>query len=186
MRHDEINVLGAESRRRQGALARGNHDANRLAEDLAALHVDEAAEIAAERLLQLPVAVQRPTQQGVVLRRRGGHHHGPGAVAEEDGRRAVLPVHEPGEGLRADEQDVFGARQDQTVSHVESVDETRAGGVQVEGPAAGSEGRLHGTGGGRDHPIRRRRGEDDGVQAFSGYAGHLQGSPAGVYREGAG
>ncbi len=57
-----------------------------------------------------------------------------GAVSEENAGGAVLPIHEPGKGLRSYQENVLiGLRFYEGIGNRQSVDESRAGGIDVEG-----------------------------------------------------
>ena len=106
----------------------------------------------------------------------------PGAVAEEHAGVAVLPIHDGGELLRADDQHgVVGAGHDELLRDFQAVDETRAGGFQVKGRGAvGADLALHQAGGrGKGH-VRRDRGHDDQVDLLGGDAGALHGAQGGL------
>jgi hypothetical protein len=121
-----------------------------MAEDLVALHAQVAglavggdAAVNVEQVLLGPVGAQRKAQQAPVgdgafaLPRL--QHDRAGAVAEQDAGAAVGPVHQPGHGLRADDERAFGAvAGDEPVGDRQRIDEAGADGLDVEGDADGA------------------------------------------------
>ncbi len=93
----------------------------------------------------------------------GLDHHGGGAVGEEDGGAAVVPVGDAREGLGSDQQHLAGAGGDDAVGQREAVDEPRARRIDVDGPAPEAEVLLHRGGGAGHCLVRGGGGEDDEV-----------------------
>ena len=103
-------------------------------------------------------------RQQAVLRGVGAKDDGAGPVSEENAGGAVRPVDDPGEQFGADEQDgAGGARLDVLVRDGETVDESGAGGRDVEsGSGTRAEAVLNEAGRrGEEHIGRRRRDEDE-------------------------
>ena len=103
-------------------------------------------------------------------------HGGTGTVAEEDARVAVFPIDDRGKFFGPDDEHGFvGARHDELLADLESVNETRTRGLEIErGGAGGPEFLLHETGRRRERHVGRDRGDDDEVDLVGGDAGFFQ------------
>ena len=124
----------------------------------------------------------KPGPSGPLLVLPGGfQQHGARAVAEQHAGGAVRVVDNAAHGVGADHQNfLVGARRHQVRAGDQAVDETGAGGDQVETPGAFRAQRmLHQAGGGGKHHVGRHGADDDGVQ-FGGFDAALrQSAPRG-------
>ena len=116
-------------------------------ENLAARHLDVVAVILEqlftgrmrraaarpiEKLGERPVRLQIARENAAPVRALA-HDGGPGAVAEQDRRRAITPIHDARELFGGDHQHVLGLiRRDHTLGGAQRIDEARAGGTDVE------------------------------------------------------
>ena len=107
-------------------------------------------------------------------------------VAKEDARVAVLPIHDGRKLFRADDQNgVIGAGHDELLGDFQAVDESGAGGLQVEGgraqgadlllDQAGRRGKDHvGGDGGENNEVNLIAGDARGLhRAQRGLGGHV-------------
>ena len=135
--------------------------------------------VALEQVAERAVGPEVPRQQlaGAV---DGLEHHGTGPVAHQHGHRPVVPVGDPAEGLRPDDQEAFGADGQHAVGHGQGVDEARAGGVDVEGAPGDADAVLHGGRGARDDLVRGGGGQDHAVDLVRPPAGPGQGGQSGL------
>ena len=100
---DQGEVVDGDAGPLEGPQRRVDHRAHGPAEHLLAVHLDEAADVGGEQVAGRPVGVEVEAEQ--VARAVGGlEHDRAGAVGEEDGRAAVVPVDDAAHGLGADEQ----------------------------------------------------------------------------------
>ena len=161
--NDQRDVVGRDAGVRHRLLTRVDHDAHGPAEHLSPVHLQVAADLGVEEALGGAVGVEVPPEElaGAV---HPLEHDGARAVGEEDGGVAVLPVGDAGQRVGADQRAPCPRpwRSARGPSD-QPVDETGAGGVDVEGAAAQAELGLHGRRGGRDRPVGRGRGEDERV-----------------------
>ena len=97
-----------------------------------------AADLGVEEALGAAVGVEVPAEQ-LAAAVDGLEDDGAGAVGEQDGGVAVLPVGDPGQRVGADDEQPLGAHGDQPVGDDQGVGEARAGGVDVERAAAQAE-----------------------------------------------
>ena len=131
-------VLGQMGRLSEGGLGRLPHPLDGVFEDLIALHVDgvevfghglDRGRAARSAGREVEEAGQRPvrfpgTRQNSGLVAAFLEDGGPGGVSEEDAGRAVLPVGDLGQHLRADEEDAAGvAAEDHAFGHDQSVNQ---------------------------------------------------------------
>ena len=103
----------------------------------------------------------------VVLAIAGGlDQDSAGAVAEQDARGAVGIVDDAAHGIGADHEDLpVRAGGHQVRARGEAVDESGAGGDEIESPGATrADAVLHQAGGGGEEVVRRDRADDDGVE----------------------
>jgi hypothetical protein len=96
-----------------------------------------------------------------------------GAVAEQDARVAILPVHDGGKFFRAnDEHRVVGAGHDKLLGNFQTVDKAGAGSLQVEGGGAQrTDFLLDQAGRGRKRHIGCNCCHDDQINLLAGNAG---------------
>src|SRR5688572_604110 len=133
----------------------------------AARHADEVGVVA--------VRLHDASEDAVVALRRL-EDDGAGAVAEEDARRAVGPVHDAREDLSADDEDVLRlARLDEAVGEVKAVEETGARRRQVRRRRLRrAEVALDEARGRRKERVARDRPDEDHVEVFRGHVRALQ------------
>src|SRR4051812_22181504 len=93
----------------------------------------------------------------------GLEYHRARAVAEQHTGGAILPVEDAAEGFRTDHERVIGgAAADHAFRHRQSVEETGAHRLDIEGNAIiDAEGRLNDRRRGREGLVRCRGGEHD-------------------------
>ena len=151
-----------------------DHGADGPAEHLFALHDHVGAVIGVQDGLQGAVDAQVPTEQASVAR-DGLENDGARPVAEEDRGVSVLPVGDPGEALGPDEQDPVDARPDEGRRRHEAVDESRTGGVEVEGPTAQAESIRDRRRRGRHRLVRCRGAQDEQIDLMRLEPGAFEG-----------
>ena len=98
--HEQRDVVDADAGLLERPLGGVDHDPHGPAEHLLAVHLDGAADLGVEDVAQRAVGAEvepeHPARAVAAL-----EHDGAGAVTEEDGGAAVLPVHDPRHRLRS-------------------------------------------------------------------------------------
>ena len=112
-------------------------------------------------------------------------HHRPRPVAEQHAGRPVLPVEDPGKGLRTDHQGGSRlAEANEIVGDVERIDEARANRLDVECRAPlHAERVLHAGRGGGEGLVGRRGGDNDEVEIGRLHARLVEGGSGGGGRQ---
>ena len=125
VRDHQLDVVGGDAGVLQRLRGRVDHDAHGAAEDLLALHVDEPADLGPQQAPERTVGVEIPGQQlaGTLDR---FEHDSAGAVAEQHGGVAVVPVGDPRQRVGADQQHLARAHRDHPVGGDQAVDEARS------------------------------------------------------------
>lgn len=148
MRHEPVDIGASQPRLLEGVPDRLRQIDDGVAEDLLALHAQEAdglgrtrAAIDIELVLVAAIRADMGRQHAAIGERAlagaGFQHDRAGAVAEEDASGAVLPVEDAREGLRTDdERGLGGARGQELVGRREREDEARADSLEIEGDTA--------------------------------------------------
>src|SRR5713101_2427898 len=190
MRNEEINGTGIEAGTLERVVAGIRHRQHGGLEDLAARHLDVVAVIfeqlftgrmrrtaarPVEQLGERAVRLQIAGENAAAVRALA-HNGGPGAVPEQDRRRAIAPIHDTCELFGGDHQHVLGLiRRDHSLGRAQCIDETRAGGADVEGGRVlGAEDRLEIAGLRRQQAVGRRGRVDDGIDVEWGETGFVQ------------
>ena len=176
VRHEPVDVVGGGAGRLEGGVDDVGDHADRVLEDLAPLHAHMAdgagrrrPAVDVELFLVLAVGAEMRGEHAAVGDRARAllrfQHDRAGAVAEEHAGRAVAPVEDAREGLRADDQRALPLPGLQhRVGRGERIDEAGADRLQVERRARmDAEIVLDGHGARRKSVVRRRGGEHDQV-----------------------
>ena len=115
MGDDPVHIRSRKPGAVERAMGRLGQLFDRVAEDLLALHLQDAgglgrrdATIDIEQVFELAVGMQVGGENAAIPRRAIAvlrlKHQGARAIAKEHAGGAVLPVHDAAEGLRADDQ----------------------------------------------------------------------------------
>ena len=133
----------AEARSRQRLGHRLAHAGDRLAVDLLSVHPDLALQPGGVQHVALGAVGAEDEVVAAKLEFAGGDHDRRGAVAEQDGGRAILGVGDPRQRLRRAHEHHLGAPGlDQRRRLVDAVQEARAGGVEVGGTGTAGADRV--------------------------------------------
>ena len=162
MGHEQVHVVSGHPGVGQGLLGRVDHDPYGSPEDLFPVHVEVPAVVAGEQVAEGAVGVEVPAEK-VAWPVDRFHDHGPRTVAHQHGHLAVVPVGDPTEGVGTDQEDPSRTDAHETGGRHEAVDEARAGGVEVERAAGGTQQCLY----------RRRRPRDQRVGRGGGQQEHV-------------
>ena len=138
---EEPQVVCRQARVRERSFGRLDHDAHRPSEHLRPVHLDRAAVVGVQDVAQRSVGAQVEAEHAARTLAALEHHRA-GTVAEQDGRRAVLPVDDARHRLRADQQHAVQPGSQEAVGRHQAVDEPGAGGVEVDGAAADARARA--------------------------------------------
>ena len=172
VRDVDVDVVDGQPALVEHLLRRADHHARRELEDLAAVHLHElvgvlevarAAARQPEVLAAAAVRAELEAEEAALVDRLD--HDRAGAVAEEDERRAVVPVEDLREHVAADDERALReARRRPCVRLRDRVHEAGAAGEQVVGGRVGHPERVgEQRRAGREHHVRRHRRDDDQV-----------------------
>ena len=115
----------------------------------------------------------------------GLYHHSASAIAEQNTRLPVVPIHEPREHLRPDQQDgIYLTGSDQAPRQRKAVDEPGARCAHIESACLRCAQLVLNDACGRWEKMVWRRGCDhDQVYVASGHVGHAEGTLCSLHRQ---